>query len=477
MDLTVLEGVRPGTARAAVPPAVTIGVADRAGVAAHRALRREVFVAEQGLFAGDDADDLDDDPRAVVLVARAAGDGREPGRVLGGVRLAPTTADDLGWWTGSRLVVDRAARGGAAVGAALVRAACAEAEARGVLRFEATVQERVAPMFARLGWEHLGPCTVAGTRRAAPHVRVRWPVDRLDQQARAAKAALGGLLAGLAAAPGSLGGTGFVGDDGAPVPGSDLVAVCDAIVPSMVERHPEWAGWCSVLVNVNDLTAMGAQAVGLLDAVGARDASFAARVLAGLRDAAQAWGVPVLGGHTQLGVPAALAVTGLGRAARPVPAAGGRVGDEVSATLDLRGGWRPGFVGQQWDSTSSRRSDELRGQHGSVAAAAPRAAKDVSMAGLVGTLGMLAEASGTGAVVDVAAVPRPEGAGVADWLGCFPGFGMLTVDAPGEGRMHAPGATTAVVGRLESAPGVRLRWPDGATTPAVGAAVTHLGAA
>ena len=44
-----------------------------------------------------------------------------------------------------------------------------------------------------------------------------------------------------------LGGPGFVGDDGAPVPGTDLVAACDAIVPSMIERDPEWAGWCSVL--------------------------------------------------------------------------------------------------------------------------------------------------------------------------------------------------------------------------------------
>jgi len=48
----------------------------------------------------------------------------------------------------------------------------------------------------------------------------------------------------------------------------DLVAACDAIIPSLVERDPEWAGWCSVLVNINDLSAMGAVPSGLLDAVG-----------------------------------------------------------------------------------------------------------------------------------------------------------------------------------------------------------------
>ncbi len=54
-----------------------------------------------------------------------------------------------------------------------------------------------------------------------------------------------------------------------------------------------------------------------------------------------------------------------------------------------------------------------------VAAARPRAAKDVSMAGIVGTTGMLAEASGCGAELDVAAIPRPADVGAGDWLTCF----------------------------------------------------------
>ncbi|RII85312.1 hypothetical protein DZF95_18340, partial [Clavibacter michiganensis] len=74
----------------------------------------------------------------------------------------------------------------------------------------------------------------------------------------------------------ALGGPGWVGDDGAPVPGTDVIAACDAILPSMVERDPEWAGWCGVLVNVNDLSAMGATPVGLLDSVAGRDAASAA---------------------------------------------------------------------------------------------------------------------------------------------------------------------------------------------------------
>jgi AIR synthase-related protein len=375
----------------------------------------------------------------------------------------------MGHWLGGRLVVEPAARRTTArVGPALVRAACARAEAAGALRFEATVQQSNEVLFTRLGWQSVRPATVAGR----PHVLMRWPVRRIAAQAASTKGPLGGLLAGL-----HLGGPGFVGDDGAPVPGSDVIAACDAILPSMVEREPEWAGWCGVLVNVNDLAAMGATPVGLLDAVGARDASFARRVLAGLRDASAAYGVPVLGGHTQLGVPAALAVTALGRTATPVPAGGGRPGHAVHVTADLGGSWRRGHTGRQWDSTTSRRRAELQAMTGAVAAAHPAAAKDVSMAGLVGTLGMLAEASGCGAVLDVAAVPRPTAASMGDWLTCFPGFAMITADESRAATLDAGPATSAACGELTPGAGVRLRWPDGEITDALGGALTGLGLA
>jgi putative N-acetyltransferase (TIGR04045 family) len=442
-------------------------------VATYRALRRAVFVDEQGLFAdrpGGDHDDHDDDPRALVLLAH---DG--DGELLGGVRLAPADADpatrDLGWWCGSRLVVAPAARrrAGVRVGAALIRAACARAEAQGVLRFEADVQPANEALFLRLGWLRVRDTTAAGR----PHVRMRWPVGRVQALVDATKAPLGDLV-------GALGPAGFVGDDGAPVPGSDLIAACDAIVPAMVERDPEWAGWCGVLVNVNDLAAMGARPVGLLDAVGARDASFAHRILTGLRNAAAAYGVPILGGHTQLDVHASLSVTALGTTPHPVPAGGGRAGHRVRLTADLGGGWRPNYTGRQWDSSSTRTRAELGAMTAAIGPDArhrPAAAKDVSMAGLVGTLGMLAEASGTAAVLDVASVPRPAGAAVGDWFTCFPGFALLTADEPGAPAPEAGPAVSAECGELVPGVGVALRWPDGETTTAVRGSVTGMGTA
>lgn len=444
-------------------PPFLVEEADGAGAAAYRRLREDVFVTEQGLFRGSDADDLDADRRTIVLVARD-----RAGEVVGGVRLAPAAAPDIGWWTGSRLAVHRAARGLGAVGPALVRAACARAEAEGALRFDATVQPGRERLFRWLGWEVVGPVTVAGR----PHTLVRWPIGRLQVLAAAAKGAIAPALDGLRP-----GGDGWVGDDGVPVPGTDVVATTDGIVPSMIERDPAWAGWCAVLVTVNDLAAMGAVPVGLLDAVGGRTASQVNRVMAGLRHASLAYGVPVLGGHTQVGVPPSLAATALGRTDRPVPGGRGRPGDTVAVAADLGGGWRPGHTGTQWDSTTVRRREELSAMLGAVARARPAAAKDVSMAGLAGTLAMLAEASGCGAELDVAAVPRPAAATVGDWFSCFPGFAMVMAGPPGFAPPAAGPAVSASCGRLVAGAGVSLVWPDGERTPAVAGPVTGLGPA
>lgn len=473
MDLAVLTGRRHHVTEDRHRDASYVVVeAEASDLRAYRRLRRDVFVDEQRLFANSDSDAFDDDRRTVVLVART-----DRGEVLGGVRLHPAPGldglppqRDLGWWRGSRLAVAADARLHLGVGAALVRAASARAESEGALRFDADVQARHQGLFERLGWVGRSTIDLHGHQ----HAVMDYPITRIQRLADATKSPLGGLLAELiTGVP-----VGFIGDDAAPVPGSDLVAACDAILPAMVERDPEWAGWCSVLVNLNDLAAMGARPVGLLDAVGARDASFARRILRGITDAAQAWGVPVLGGHTQLGVPGQLAVTALGRTAAPVPGGGGRPGQRLRLTADLDGGWRHGYTGMQWDSTSHRSPEQLRSQARVVPALAPTAAKDVSMSGLVGSTGMLAEASGCRAVLDVAAIPTPSGAGTADWLTCFPGFAIVSAEQhPSHAGALPDHLTTAVCGELVPGTGVGLRWPDGTVTEAITHTVTGLGTA
>lgn len=464
-DVPVLTGtrIRPE------PRAWDIRVADAQQTQVYRAIRRDVFVTEQALFVGHDRDDVDDDPRATVLVAvdRA-------GEVLGGVRLAPVCAPDIGWWAGSRLAVRREARRAGGVGSALVREACRHALRAGVLRFEATVQHHGEQLFEQLGWEAFGSTEIAGVR----HVAMRWPIDRIANLLQATKQPIGDVVAGIADDhPSGLGGPGLIGDDGAAVPGTDVIVATDAILPALIDHDPEWAGWCGVLVNINDLSAMGARAVGLMDAVAAPSAAQARRIVSGLRSAAVAWDVPILGGHTQVGGACSLSVTALGRAARPVPGGAGRPGHSLSLTVDTHGRWRPGFEGRQWDSTSTRTGEELRRLAGLIPDHRPTAAKDVSMAGLVGTVAMMAEASGSGARIDVAAVPAPPDVAFGDWLTCFPGYAMVTADPTDAPPITTELATTAAIGQLTRSPGVSLRWPDGHETSVVGAQATGLGAA
>ncbi|MEW5912910.1 MAG: MSMEG_0568 family radical SAM protein [Thermodesulfobacteriota bacterium] len=105
-------------------------------------IRRQVFVAEQGIVQDTDQDQADQ--TAIHLVARRGG------RVVGTVRVFPQ-AERPGQWVGGRLAVAAGERRGG-VGAALVREAVRTVARRGCTRFTATVQQANVPFFQRLGW-------------------------------------------------------------------------------------------------------------------------------------------------------------------------------------------------------------------------------------------------------------------------------------------------------------------------------------
>ncbi len=114
-------------------------------LAAHHAVRRAVFVEEQGIFEDDDGDAWDDDAVKVVAVC---GD-----RVVGAVRLYPI--DEAGLWKGDRLAVLRDARR-LHVGAPLVRFAVRTAGDRGGTRMIARIQARNVAFIQHLGWTSVG---------------------------------------------------------------------------------------------------------------------------------------------------------------------------------------------------------------------------------------------------------------------------------------------------------------------------------
>jgi putative N-acetyltransferase (TIGR04045 family) len=111
-----------------------------------RQLRHQVFCVEQGLFNGDDRDQIDTTALTLVAIAGPAGE------VIGTVRIHHA-GDDI-WW-GSRLAVARSARRQAAVGSGLIKLAVGAAQALGCRTFLAHVQQQNVPMFEQLNWDPL----------------------------------------------------------------------------------------------------------------------------------------------------------------------------------------------------------------------------------------------------------------------------------------------------------------------------------
>jgi putative N-acetyltransferase (TIGR04045 family) len=120
------------------------------------ALRRQVFCGEQGIFAGDDRDDIDAIAIPLVVISSL---GVAPHDVVGTVRIHEA---DRGVWWGSRLAVAADYRRIGALGSSLIRLAVCSAHARGCRRFYAHVQSQNALLFRRLHWRTLGEIELRG---------------------------------------------------------------------------------------------------------------------------------------------------------------------------------------------------------------------------------------------------------------------------------------------------------------------------
>lgn len=113
-------------------------------LAACHALRRAVFIEEQGIAEADEWDDLDG--AAVHLLAR------EGAEALGTARLF--TQDAVGKI--GRVCVARRARG-TGLGAALIEAGCARLAAAGCTEAQLGAQVQAMPFYEKLGFTAFGP--------------------------------------------------------------------------------------------------------------------------------------------------------------------------------------------------------------------------------------------------------------------------------------------------------------------------------
>jgi len=233
-----------------------------------------------------------------------------------------------------------------------------------------------------------------------------------------------------------LGAAAALGDDAALLPAQSggLLLACEGMHPALVEEDPWFAGWSGVLVNLSDIAAMGGRPLALVNSLWSRDRRQGDELLAGMRFACERFGIPMVGGHSNLRSPyQALSVAVLGVAEGPVLSArAAAAGDQLWLLVNPRGAFHRHYP--FWDAATTADPQTLRRQLALLPRLAQnglvQAAKDISMGGLVGTAVMFAEASGLRLRLDLDAIARPEGVEELAWLSCFPSCGFLLAVTP-----------------------------------------------
>jgi uncharacterized protein len=221
-----------------------------------------------------------------------------------------------------------------------------------------------------------------------------------------------------------------LGDDCAAIPDGDgyLLLAAEGMMPFLVESDPWFAGWCAVMVNVSDIYAMGGRPIAVVDTLWSHNPEISQQLLAGMTAAAQAYRVPIVGGHTNgRSEYHALSVAILGRARKLISSFDARPGDRLIAAIDLRGQPHPKYP--FWNAATKTAPTRLRADLELLPQLAENglcdAGKDISMGGIVGTTLMLLETSGCGAVLNLDRVPIPPDLEIDRWLVSFPSYGFL----------------------------------------------------
>ena len=225
-----------------------------------------------------------------------------------------------------------------------------------------------------------------------------------------------------------------IGDDASAIDiGNNQVVLiaADGIWGQIMNINPYWAGYCSVLVNVNDIAAMGGKPLAMVNIMSIKNDEIYGELLRGIKDGCLKFGVPMVGGHLHpdgdcdsLGV----AIVGIAQKDKLITSFNAEVGDKVIVAIDLDGKPHEMFP-LNWDTTSDKNPQLVRDQITAVQYLAEhdyiKSGKDISNPGILGTLEMLLETSGKGAIVNLSDIPRNKNVSWENWLKSYPGSGFV----------------------------------------------------
>jgi putative methanogenesis marker protein 2 len=229
------------------------------------------------------------------------------------------------------------------------------------------------------------------------------------------------------------------GDDAAVIDigGDDYILfAADGIWGRLIKASSWWAGYSSVLVNVNDIAAMGGRPVAMVNVLSSDDKNACREMLEGIRDGIAKFGVPMVGGHLHPDTPytsLSVAIIGTVKRGCEIKSGTAQVGDSIIAAIDMDGRVGPNSP-YSFDSTTMKTPEEVRAKYRVMQELGERhlltAGKDISNPGIIGTLGMLIETSGKGATVDLKKIPAPDNIDFIQWLKIHPATSFIVTSRP-----------------------------------------------
>ncbi|MGL4401788.1 MAG: sll0787 family AIR synthase-like protein [Luteolibacter sp.] len=209
-----------------------------------------------------------------------------------------------------------------------------------------------------------------------------------------------------------------------------LLFAAEGMLESFVEDDPWFAGYSAVMVNLSDVAAMGGRAVAITDVLWTPGGRISEIIWSGMRAAAAAYGVPIVGGHTSRSHSgrAMLGAAVLGHAGdRLITSFDARPGDRLVIAIDMHGSYQNDKP--FWNASTLTPPERLRADLEMLPLLAEkglcRAGKDISNGGIIGTLAMLCDCSGVGVVLDLGNLPCPPEVDIRKWLISFPSYGFL----------------------------------------------------
>jgi len=251
------------------------------------------------------------------------------------------------------------------------------------------------------------------------------------------------------------------GEDAAAIEyGNDYILfAADGIMESLVKTDPFYAGYFAVLVNVNDIAAMGGRPLAMVDIMSMSDGKVCSKLLRGMERAIKKFNVPIVGGHTHPDCNYnAIDISIIGTVPKSdiIRSNTAEAGDDILFAIDTDG-FFPEGLRYAWDTTTRKDDNLVQDQLALMCTIAKEhlvtAGKDMSNPGCVGTMGMLLESSGKGGYIDIDKIPRPKYADTTQWLLAYQGYGFALSCKPENSKrlielFNSVNVNAAVVGKV-----------------------------